>query len=333
MLGDAQPLTIIGAGAGVMDIALADGKRALATVRTLEAPLGQLAVFQRRADALASWRSDTALTVTLSATTGFVLLILGFAFHWQATRAREADVIYDTVRSRIDTALNRGRCGLWDWDLARGRIFWSHSMFAILGLDTRDELLTFGEINELVHPEDIDLYELATQVADAKLNAIDHDFRMLHASGHWVWLRVRCEVVRQPDEPGLHLIGIAVDVTEQKTLVERTMAADLRLRDAIETIPEAFVLWDSDNRLVLCNSNFQDLHKLPDEMVEPGIDIRDHRRRRARASASKPRRRYRPGTAGRPLLRGAARRRPLAVSASGAPRTAAMSRSAPTSPA
>ena len=49
-----------------------DGKRALATVRTLEEPLGQIAVFQRRADALASWRSDTALTVTLSATTGFV---------------------------------------------------------------------------------------------------------------------------------------------------------------------------------------------------------------------------------------------------------------------
>jgi two-component system cell cycle sensor histidine kinase PleC len=38
------------------------------------------------------------LTVTLSATTGFVVLILGFAFHWQATRAREADVIYETVR-------------------------------------------------------------------------------------------------------------------------------------------------------------------------------------------------------------------------------------------
>ncbi|MGD9920041.1 MAG: PAS domain-containing sensor histidine kinase [Pseudorhodoplanes sp.] len=269
ILGD-SPLTILGAGAGVLDLTLADGKRAFATVRTLQEPLGQLVVYQRRSDALASWRSDTALTVTLSATTGFVLLILGFAFHWQATRAREADLIYDTVRSRIDTALNRGRCGLWDWDLARGRIFWSHSMFAILGLDARDDLMTFGEINKYVHPDDIDLYALATQVADERLSAIDHDFRMLHANGRWVWLRVRCEVVRQPAEPGLHLIGIAVDVTEQRTLVERTTAADMRLRDAIETIPEAFVLWDSDNRLVLCNSNFQDLHKLPDALVAPG---------------------------------------------------------------
>ena len=93
---------------------------------------------------------------TLSATTGFVLLILGFAFHWQSARAREADVIYDTVRSRIDTALNRGRCGLWDWDIARGRIFWSHSMFAILGLNPRDDLMTFGEVSKLVHPDDLE---------------------------------------------------------------------------------------------------------------------------------------------------------------------------------
>src|SRR5690606_40279617 len=121
-----------------------------------------------------------------------------------------------------------------------------------------------------VHPDDIDLYDLATRVADSRLNAIDHAFRMLHARGRWVRLRVRCEVVRQPGEPGLHLIGIAVDVTEQKALIERTTAADMRLRDAIETIPEAFVLWDADNRLVLCNSNFQDLHNLPDELVAPG---------------------------------------------------------------
>ena len=244
-------------------------------MRNLKAPNGQLSVVQNKAHALAAWRSDTALTVTLSATTGFVLLILGFAFHWQATRAREADLIYDTVRSRIDTALNRGRCGLWDWDLARGRIFWSHSMFAILGLDPKDDLMTFGEVNALVHPEDIDLYEIATQLADSKTRAIDHAFRMHHASGKWVWLRARCELVRQPGEPGLHLIGIAVDVTEQKSLVEKTVAADLRLRDAIETIPEAFVLWDANNRLVLCNSNFQALHDLPDSSIAAGTSFED----------------------------------------------------------
>jgi two-component system cell cycle sensor histidine kinase PleC len=270
ILGPAQPLTTFTTSAGVMETPLADGSEAFATVRGLAAPLGQVAVIQPRDVALAPWRSDTALTVTLSATTGFVVLILGFAFHWQATRAREADAIYDTVRGRIDTALNRGRCGLWDWDLARGRIFWSHSMFAILGLEPRDDLLTFGEVRALVHPDDIHLYELATQLADGKTRSIDRAFRMRHARGDWVWLRARCEITRQRDGADPHLIGIAVDITEQKDLMEKTIAADLRLRDAIETIPEAFVLWDADNRLVLCNSNFQDLHDLPDDAIKSG---------------------------------------------------------------
>jgi two-component system cell cycle sensor histidine kinase PleC len=270
VLGPLQPLTTLGAAAGTKQIALTDGEIAIATVRALKNPIGMLVVLQPRDEALANWRSTTALTVTLSATTGFVVLILGFAFHWQATRAREADLIHDTVRGRIDTALNRGRCGLWDWDLARGRVFWSHSMFDILGLPQKDDLLTFGEVNALVHADDINLYDLATQLAEARVQSFDHAFRMRHADGRWLWLRARCELARQEGESGPHLIGIAVDITEQKSLVEKTVAADLRLRDAIETIPEAFVLWDADNRLVLCNSNFQALHHLPDEAVTAG---------------------------------------------------------------
>ena len=169
LLGPTQPLTTFGAAAGTLEITLPDGVTALATVRGLRNPLGAVAVVQTASDALANWRASTALTITLSATTGFVVLILGFAFHWQATRAREADLIYDTVRGRIDTALNRGRCGLWDWDLARGRVFWSRSMFDLLGLPARNDLLSFGELNALVHPDDIDSTGLRPQLADSEV--------------------------------------------------------------------------------------------------------------------------------------------------------------------
>ena len=64
VLGETQPLTILGASAGVLEITLADGTQAFATVRTLAAARGQLSVFQLRSDALAPWRSDTTLTVT-----------------------------------------------------------------------------------------------------------------------------------------------------------------------------------------------------------------------------------------------------------------------------
>ena len=187
------------------------------------------------------------------------------------------------VRGIVDTGLNRGRCGLWDWDLARGLIFWSNSMFDILGLEPRDARLTFGYVSSLVHPDDVKLYELAAQLADGQATFVDRAFRMRHSRGDWVWLRARCELVRPTDEPGLHLIGIAVDITEQKTLVAKTEAADIRLRDAIETISEAFVVWDADNCLVMCNSKFQSLHNLGDDAIKPGASYES-----VVASGSKP---------------------------------------------
>jgi len=264
----ALPLTTAGQQPGVTDITLPNGSTALAIQHVVKALPGRVIIIQERVDSI--WRSDAALSVTLSATTGFVVLILGFAFHWQSTRAREGDLINDAVRGRIDTALNRGRCGLWDWDLSRGRIFWSQSMFTMLGLDARGDLLTFGEVNALVKSDDIDLFAIADQLISSRIDHIDQTFRMQHTDGHWIWLRVRCELSQGAADAGMHLIGIAVDITEQKSLAEKTVEADLRLRDAIETIPEAFVLWDAGDRLVLCNSHFQRLHKLPDSAVTPG---------------------------------------------------------------
>jgi two-component system cell cycle sensor histidine kinase PleC len=267
-IGAALPPTNPGKASAVVEVLLPNGNKALAVQRSIAALPGQITVIQEEIDPM--WGSDAALSVTLSATTGFVVLILGFAFHWQSTRAREGDLINDAVRGRIDTALNRGRCGLWDWDLSRGRIFWSHSMFTLLGLEGRNDLLTFGEVNALVKSDDINLFEIADQLIEGKLDHIDQSFRMQHTEGHWIWLRVRCELSHAAAGGGKHLIGIAVDITEQKSLAEKTVEADLRLRDAIETIPEAFVLWDAHDRLVLCNSHFQRLHKLPDTAVSPG---------------------------------------------------------------
>ncbi len=106
VLGPTQPLTTFGAAAGTMEITLPDGASAFATVRALRNPLGVIAVIETTSTALANWRSTTALTVTLSATTGFVVLILGFAF--AGRRRARARPISSTIRAgRIDTTLNQ----------------------------------------------------------------------------------------------------------------------------------------------------------------------------------------------------------------------------------
>ena len=147
VLSATQSMSVQSQRSDAMDVTLPGGTHALAAQRIVKSLPGQIVIIQEASDSIL--RSDAALSITLSATTGFVVLILGFAFHWQSTRAREGDAINDAVRGRIDTALNRGRCGLWDWDLSRGRIFWSQSMFTMLGLDSRSDLLTFGEVNAI----------------------------------------------------------------------------------------------------------------------------------------------------------------------------------------
>ncbi|GLK76423.1 signal transduction histidine kinase [Methylopila jiangsuensis] len=271
LLGATQPLTTFGERAGVMTLTLPSGETALATVRGL-APgrAAQVALVQSVDSALEGWRAGARSSITLFAASGFALALLGLAFHWQAARARSAAGANDDMRQRVDTALARGRCGLFDWDVARGRIFWSRSLFELMGYPARDALISFGEFNALIHPEDSDFYALADEIARGATTTIDRMFRIRDARGEWMWLRARGELVRNAGDDGPRLIGICVDVTEQRTLAERTATADMRLRDAIETISEAFVLWDSDNRLVMCNSKFQHLYELNEGSVFPG---------------------------------------------------------------
>ncbi len=270
-LGPNQPLTIFAEKAEALRITLADDSEAVAAVHAVPAPWSQVAVVQPMDAVLADWRSETFRAGFLLVSAAFVMLVIAAAYFWQAARARESDIACDRIRKRIDTALNRGRCGLWDWDIARGRIYWSDSMYEILSMDAGPEFLSFGDINALVHADDGDLATLAEFLAASNGSTIDHAFRLRNARGEWIWLRARAEIVREGPSGNPHLVGIAVDITEQKALAERSATADMRLRDAIETISEAFVLWDKENRLVMCNSKFQRLHDLPADAVQQGL--------------------------------------------------------------
>jgi two-component system cell cycle sensor histidine kinase PleC len=263
------PLTTLGERAGVLPATLASGEDVIATVHHNPEGVGSVAVVQPTSGVFADWRQTVSREATVFVATSIVLVILGFAYHAQTARAQEADVIYSETQNRFHTALKRGHSGLWEWDLSRGAIFWSQSMFEILGLAPQNRLLSVGEVSELVHPDDTDLIELANNLVVAGSGQMDREFRMRHVEGHWIWIRARAEVVSDADDAP-HLVGIAVDVTEQKRAAEASRTADLRLRDAIEAISEAFVLWDSANRLVMCNSKYQQLYRLPDELLRSG---------------------------------------------------------------
>ena len=271
ILGAGDPLTILADKAGVLRIHDPTGRDVLATVRNLRAPLGQLAYTVRTSELLAPWRQSAMITILLLASTIVVLSGAALAYLTQIKRARAAAIAAGIARNHVDLALNRGRCGLWDWDLERGRIVWSKSMFELLDYPYSPDAMSIVDLQALVHPDDPNLCEFAQSAIDSNQQSIDHEFRIRNAPGEWVWLRARAEIVHDLPNGGAHFVGIAVDTTEQKTLAEVSATADQRLREAVEAISEAFVLWDASNRLVLCNSKYQRLHNLPVEAMRPGV--------------------------------------------------------------
>jgi two-component system cell cycle sensor histidine kinase PleC len=270
LISSGQPLFMFGERAGVMEVTV-DGDVWYGAVNVNDKRTGAVAALIPREDVFYDWRRTVSLNVTLFVLTASILLVILYAYFSQAARAQAADHLFLEAQQRIDLALARGRCGLWDWDLVRGKIFWSSSMYDMLGYESADRMLSFGEVAEIIHHDDGDLFKFANKLMSREVDLIDQVFRMRHASGQWIWMRVRAHVV-DPDAAEMQLIGIAVDVTEQRHLLLRSEAADMRLRTAIENTSESFVLWDAANRLVLCNSKFQQDHGLTERDIVPGSE-------------------------------------------------------------
>jgi two-component system, cell cycle sensor histidine kinase PleC len=258
-LGPQQPLTTFGAEAGLLRLALPDGTDALVTVRNVGD--AQAAFIQPAHAALADWRGGARLEIALLAVTFLVLALLaaGLLSRAPAVSARAA-----SGTGELAAALPG--CGMWRWNLARGHVTWSAPMFRLLGLDPAEKAMAFGAIARALHPEDDLRGEVDRHLREGHA-LFDRCFRLRHAEGHWVTLRLRGEIARGADrEP--YLTGMAVLAEDAVTIGSADENA--RLRDAVETISEAFVLWDRDNRLVMCNSKYQQFHGLSDDMVRPG---------------------------------------------------------------
>jgi two-component system cell cycle sensor histidine kinase PleC len=253
-----------------MRVKSSEGEELLAAVRNLAATSGQVAVTAPVNDLLAPWWATARVMIALLAATGFALGGSIGALRVHAVRASARAVREALKRAHIELALTRGRCGLWDWDLERGRVAWSRSMFELLGLSRCVSSLSIGDLQAMVHPDDESLERVARAALAAGRGSIDVEFRMRGRDGEWVWLRKRAEIVEDDSTGGRRLVGIAIDVTDRKREAEISATADQRLREAVEAISEAFVLWDSSNRLVLCNSKYRRLHDLPAESAHPG---------------------------------------------------------------
>ncbi len=197
-------------------------------------------------------------------------IVMGLMLLAELRRTEDARNARTVFEQRFQTAVEAARCGIWEWDLAADQIFMSDVTGALFGW--KGGLVDGQQVLDRVAAGHRD--DLREALATAAIYGdFDVSFRVPPLAGaRPVWIDFRGRGFGEAPEGGFaRIIGVALDVTEERLAQARAQAAEGRLRDAIESFSEAFVLWDRHGRLVMCNRNFRNFFQLDASLLTSGM--------------------------------------------------------------
>lgn len=195
------------------------------------------------------------------------------AFVWkQAKSAESAKRAWVTSEKRFRAAVEAARAGVWEWDFGNDVVYLSDVMAAMIGMVPGRH--PAHELMKRIAPQDQERVQAALRSAQT-YGAFDASFRVLGAKERYVWINARAQSLSQPTQEGHFdgIVGVALDITEEKLSQARAEAAEVRLRDAIENVREAFAYWDVRGRLVIANNKLVELFSLDPKVLKVGASF------------------------------------------------------------
>ncbi|NOT40799.1 MAG: PAS domain S-box protein [Alphaproteobacteria bacterium] len=236
------------------------GANYLTTARLLPGYDLRLVTVVRAADALSQWYQSLPLYSIMI----FGPSLLGAALAWalltQIEKTSRVDGVLRRTEERFELAVSGAKCGIWDWDIANRRLYWSGAMNGLLGRGKQPRIMSLDEAEELIHPDDRFVLSAIEGAVRSGADGYDRSFRAKHADGHWVWMRAKGQHYRTIRSEEGRLSGIVLDISDQKRADARVDAVERVLEAAFENAAEAFVLWDRDDQLIVCNKRFQEFY-------------------------------------------------------------------------
>ena len=243
-----------------------DGARLIGAAAPIEG--GLVAVAARPAPGVAGGAAEILSSILLLAGPLAIGATLTLLLWLQARRAAKARSQFADTEKRFRTAVEAARCGVWEWDLKEDQVFVSDVMAAMLGWESGGVVSGDAMLSRVAEP---DRQRVLTALRSAALyGAFDVSFRSPHEDGRTTWVDARGQALGRDDGGFDRIVGVALDVTDERTAQARAQAAETRLRDAIESVSEAFVLWDRRGRLRLSNQNFREWFDIDPRILKPG---------------------------------------------------------------
>jgi PAS domain S-box-containing protein len=171
---------------------------------------------------------------------------------------------------RYASAMRAINESVYQWNVATGEMYYSPRLYEALGL-TREELCTREDWIDRIHPDDLAQFR-AANVAHLKghTERLETEYRYQHPDGTWHWARQHGVVSRDSTGRALLMVGSTGDITAEKKLAEELEGVRRQLHDALEAIGEGFVLFDADDRIVMCNSRYRSWFLEVADQVVPG---------------------------------------------------------------
>ncbi|TNE42537.1 MAG: PAS domain S-box protein [Alphaproteobacteria bacterium] len=230
-----------------------------------------LVVAVRTSEALAGWWRTLPMIGVFTILTFFFAVIFAGFMSRQFKEARSANLMLKQSDDLFELAASSAKCGIWDWNLGKRQMFWSSTVMQLLGYEPKVARLNFDQALELIHPSDRRYLRRVERGMRNGQEGFDTKFRLRHRDGHFIWMRAKGQVSASKPTVNLkgqekrpaeqHFIGIIIDISDELMAEARAQQAKSRLREAIESISDAFVLWDRERQPQLSNSIFQ--HSYP----------------------------------------------------------------------
>jgi PAS domain S-box-containing protein len=186
------------------------------------------------------------------------------------TKRRSMEEALRNSEQRYATAMEAINEAVYDWDIATGDMYYSPRLYDLIAL-TPQELSTRQQWLDRVHPDDMPHYRAAI-VAHLKgeTERLEVEYRYRHADGAWHWARQHGVASRDETGRACRVSGSTGDITTERLLAEELDRTRRQLDDALESIAEGFVMFDPQDRIIMCNSHYRAWFKDVAHMVRPG---------------------------------------------------------------
>lgn len=120
------------------------------------------------------------------------------------------------AHDRLELAARAGGVGIWDFDVATGRLVWDEVMFSLYGVDPERFEAGYEDWEKALHPDDVEDTVAKIEAALAGTEEFDTEFRMVRAdNGEVRHLRGLASVERNEAGEAVRMVGTNWDVTDQ----------------------------------------------------------------------------------------------------------------------